>query len=194
MSKQRCSWATTDLSIPYHDSEWGVPEHDDQRLFEFITLEGAQAGLSWETILRKRERYREVLDGFAIERIARYNERKIEKLMADPGIIRNRLKIGSTIDNAKAALIVQREFGSLDAYLWSFVGGTQLRNHWYDSKELPATSDISDVMSRDMRKRGFRFVGSTICYSLMQACGLVNDHLTNCFRYAEIAGPKRRKT
>jgi DNA-3-methyladenine glycosylase I len=186
--KKRCAWAQSELAIPYHDEEWGVPQHDDDRLFEFITLEGAQAGLSWETILRKRVRYREVFDGFAIATVARYHERKIESLLNDAGIVRNRAKIASTIGNARAALAVQREFGSLDAYLWSFVDGVPVVNHWTSSRQLPATSEISDRLSRDLRAREFRFVGSTICYALMQACGLVNDHSTDCFRYRELGG------
>jgi DNA-3-methyladenine glycosylase I len=186
--KKRCAWAQSELAIPYHDEEWGVPLHDDNRLFEFITLEGAQAGLSWETILRKRARYREVFDGFVIAKVARYGERKTETLLSDAGIIRNRAKVASTIGNAKAALAVQREFGSLDTYLWSFVGGVPVVNHRAHVREMPATSDISDRMSRDLRARDFRFVGSTICYALMQACGLVNDHCTDCFRYRELGG------
>jgi DNA-3-methyladenine glycosylase I len=190
--KKRCAWAQSELAIPYHDEEWGVPLHDDTRLFEFITLEGAQAGLSWETILRKRVRYREAFDGFVIAKVARYGERKVETLLNDAGIVRNRAKIASTIGNARAALAVQREFGSLDAYVWSFVGGTPVVNHWAHSGDLPATSEISDRLSCDLRARDFRFVGSTICYALMQACGLVNDHLTDCFRYRELGG--RRKS
>jgi DNA-3-methyladenine glycosylase I len=186
--KKRCAWAQSELGIPYHDEEWGVPLHQDDRLFEFITLEGAQAGLSWETILRKRARYREVFDGFVIAKVARYNERKVETLLSDAGIVRNRAKIASTIGNARAALAVQREFGSLDAYLWSFVGGAPVINHWAHSRDLPATSGISDRMSRDLRARDFRFVGSRICYALMQACGLVNDHCTDCFRYRQLGG------
>jgi DNA-3-methyladenine glycosylase I len=191
--KKRCAWAQSELAIPYHDQEWGVPLHDDNRLFEFITLEGAQAGLSWETILRKRARYREAFDGFVIAKVARYGERKIETLLTDAGIVRNRAKIASTIGNARAALALQREFGSLDAYLWSFVGGAPVVNHWAHSGELPATSEISDRMSRDLRARDFRFAGSTICYALMQACGLVNDHLTDCFRYRELGGGRKSR-
>lgn len=192
--KTRCPWAQSELGIVYHDQEWGVPLHDDDRLFEFVTLEGAQAGLSWETILRKRAHYREVFDGFVIAKVARYGERKIEALLQDAGIVRNRAKIASTIGNAGAALAVQREFGSLDAYLWSFVSGAPIINHRTHANEIPATSDISDRLSRELRARGFRFVGSTICYALMQACGLVNDHYTDCFRYRELGGRRSRKS
>jgi DNA-3-methyladenine glycosylase I len=166
---RRCAWAQSELAIAYHDREWGVPLHDDDRLFEFITLEGAQAGLSWETILRKRAHYREVFDGFAIETVARYGARKVEELLGDPGIIRNRAKVASTIGNAQAVLAVQREFGSLDTYLWSFVEGVPIVNRLRPGDDVPATSEISDRMSRELRRRGLRFVGSTICYALMQA-------------------------
>jgi len=182
----RCSWAHTDLSIPYHDEEWGVPLHDDNRLFEFLILEGAQAGLSWETILRKRARYRVVFDGFDPAVVAGYGARKVEALLGDAGIVRNRAKIASAIGNAQAALPVQREFGSLDTYLWSFVGGAPIVHRLRRTDDIPATNDASDHMSRELRRRGFRFVGSTICYAFMQACGLVNDHRTDCFRYAEL--------
>ena len=182
----RCRWATTDLSIPYHDTEWGVPLHDDQRLFEFLILEGAQAGLSWETILKKRESYRKAFDNFDPERIAKYNAKKLEKLMADPGIIRNRLKVDSAVSNAKAFLEVQDEFGSFDKYIWSFVDGKPRVNKWRGLGDVPASTPQSDAMSKDLKKRGFRFVGSTICYAFMQATGMVNDHALSCFRYREV--------
>ena len=170
----------------YHDEEWGVPVHDDRRLFEFLILEGAQAGLSWETVLRKRERYREVFDGFDASKIARYDARKVGALLNDPGIIRNRLKISSTISNAQAFLEVQREFGSFDAYIWQFTGGKSLRRSRRGQTDVPARTTESDTMSKDLKRRGFRFVGSTICYAFMQATGMVNDHLRTCFRSAEI--------
>jgi DNA-3-methyladenine glycosylase I len=182
----RCPWATSELNIPYHDEEWGVPVHDDRKWFEFLTLEGAQAGLSWDTILKKRARYREVLDGFDPEKVAQYNARKVRALLADPGIIRNRLKIDSTITNARLFLKVQQEFGSFDAYIWRFVDDKPKQNVWKAHRKLPASTPESDTISKDLRKRGFRFVGSTICYALMQATGLVNDHLVTCFRYAEL--------
>jgi DNA-3-methyladenine glycosylase I len=172
--------------IRYHDEEWGVPVHDDRVLFEFLILEGAQAGLSWETVLRKRERYREVFDGFDAARIAKYDASKVRILLADPGIIRNRLKISSTISNAKAFLAVQREFGSFDAYLWQFTGGKTKQRGPHSIKDVPAQTAESDAMSKDLKKRGFRFVGSTICYALMQATGMVNDHMRDCFRCAEL--------
>jgi len=177
---KRCHWATTELSIPYHDNEWGRPSHDDTVLFEFLTLEGAQAGLSWETILRKRERYREVFAGFDPIKVARFTPARVEKLLADPGIIRNRLKIQSAISNARAFLAVQREFGSFDKYVWGFVDGKPIRNTLRDRSDLPATTPISDALSKDLKKRGFRFVGSTICYAFMQAIGMVDDHLVGC--------------
>ena len=170
----------------YHDEEWGVPVHDDRGLFEFLILEGAQAGLSWETVLRKRERYREVFDGFDAFKIAQYDARKVRALLSDPGIIRNRLKISSTISNAQAFLEVQREFGSFDAYIWRFTGGKPLRHARRGPKDVPARTAESDSMSKDLKKRGFRFVGSTICYAFMQATGMVNDHLRTCFRWAEM--------
>ncbi len=172
--------------IRYHDREWGVPVHDDRGLFEFLILEGAQAGLSWETVLRKRQRYREVFDGFDAAKIARYDARKVKALLIDPGIIRNRLKISATISNAQAFLEVQREFGSFDAYLWQFTGGKTLRRVRRSHKDIPASTAESDAMSKDLKKRGFRFVGSTICYALMQATGMVNDHVKGCFRFAEL--------
>jgi DNA-3-methyladenine glycosylase I len=183
----RCRWATTDLSIPYHDTEWGVPLHDDQRLFEFLILEGAQAGLSWETILRKRDSYRAAFDDFDPARVARYTARKVEKLLADPGIVRNRLKVKSAVSNARAFLDVQEEHGSFDAYVWRFVDGKPRVNTWNALGPVPASTPQSDAMSKDLKKRGFRFVGSTICYAYMQATGMVNDHATSCFRYGQVA-------
>ncbi len=182
----RCHWAKNVLNIPYHDEEWGVPIHDEHKWFEFLILEGAQAGLSWDTILKKRARYREVLDGFDPEKVARYGAKKVRTLLADPGIIRNRLKIEATITNARFFLKVQQEFGSFDAYMWRFVDGRAKQNVWKTHGKVPATTPESDAMSKDLRKRGFRFVGSTICYALMQATGLVNDHVVSCFRYAEL--------
>jgi DNA-3-methyladenine glycosylase I len=182
----RCHWANSALNIPYHDSEWGVPLHGDAKLFEFIVLEGAQAGLSWETILRKRARYREVFDGFDAEKVARYDKKKVRQLLADAGIIRNRLKIDSTISNARLFLKLQEEFGTFDAYIWRFVGGRPKQNAWKTHKKVPPRTAESDAMSKDLKKRGFRFVGSTICYAFMQATGMVNDHVVNCFRYQEL--------
>jgi len=178
----RCAWATNPLAIEYHDREWGVPLHDERALFEFLILEGAQAGLSWDTILRKRERYREVFDGFDPARVARYDARKVAKLLADPGIIRNRLKIASAIKNARAFLAVAKEFGSFDAYVWGFVGNTPIVRRRRAVTDLPATSDISDALSKDLKRRGFTFVGSTIMYAFMQAVGMVDDHLATCFK------------
>jgi DNA-3-methyladenine glycosylase I len=183
---KRCHWATSELNIPYHDEEWGVPLHDDQRLFEMLILEGAQAGLSWETVLKKRARYREVFDGFDPTIVSCYDAKKVKALLADPGIIRNRLKVAATIANAKAFLAAQREFGSFDAYVWRFVGGRPKRNAWKVHGGLPAKTAESDALSKDLQKRGFRFVGSTICYAFMQATGMVNDHLVDCFRYREV--------
>ncbi|MCM0083873.1 DNA-3-methyladenine glycosylase I [Geomonas sp. Red32] len=183
----RCSWSGTDpLYREYHDLEWGVPVHDDRRLFEFLTLEGAQAGLSWLTILRKREGYRRAFGGFDPEAVARFGEADFRRLMEEPSIVRNRLKISSTMDNARAFLAIREAFGSFDAYLWRFVDGTTVQNAWRTLSEVPASTPLSDVLSRDLKKRGFRFVGSTICYSLMQAVGLVNDHTTDCFRWKEL--------
>ncbi len=179
----RCAWATNELSIRYHDGEWGVPVHDDRVLFEFLILEGAQAGLSWNTILNKRENYRRAFAEFDPVRVAKFDQRRIEKLLADSGIVRNKLKISSTIDNAKAFLAVQKEFGSFDAYIWQFVAGKPKVNAWTSLKQVPARTAESDAMSKDLKKRGFRFVGSTICYAFMQATGMVNDHLISCFRY-----------
>lgn len=181
----RCTWAKTPLSIDYHDREWGVPVHDDRTLFEFLILEGAQAGLSWETILRKRENYRKAFDNFDPHKVAKYDQRKVQKLLANEGIIRNRLKIGSAICNAKAFLAVQKEFGSFDAYVWQFVNGKPLRRK--RGAPIQVTTAESDTLSRDLQKRGFKFVGSTICYSFMQAVGMVNDHGSKCFRDKEIA-------
>jgi DNA-3-methyladenine glycosylase I len=183
---RRCAWARTDLSIAYHDLEWGVPVHDDRLLFEFLILEGAQAGLSWETILQKRKHYRQVFNDFDPGKVAQYGERKTAELLADPGIIRNRLKIAAAVQNARAFLAVQREFGTFDAYIWQFVGGRPQQNTWRTLQEVPARTRESDTMSHDLVQRGFKFVGSTICYAFMQAIGMVNDHSRDCFRYAEV--------
>jgi DNA-3-methyladenine glycosylase I len=185
-SKKRCRWARTPIEIEYHDQEWGVPLHDDQKLFEFLVLEGAQAGLSWVTILKKREAYRKAFDQFEIAKVARYRPARIEKLLANPGIVRNRLKLESTVLNARYTLAVQQELGSLDAYLWRFVDGRPIRNAWKSLKEVPPTTKQSDAMSKDLRRRGFKFVGSTICYALMQAVGMVNDHTIDCYRHAKL--------
>jgi DNA-3-methyladenine glycosylase I len=179
----RCAWATNELSIRYHDEEWGVPVHDDRTLFEFLILEGAQAGLSWNTILNKRENYRRAFDGFDPKKIARYDRRKITKLLGDASIVRNKLKIAAAVENAKAFLRVQEEFGSFDKYIWQFVGGKPKVNKWRSLRQLPARTAESDAMSKDLLRRGFKFVGSTICYAFMQAVGMVNDHSTDCFRY-----------
>ncbi len=186
MLVKRCHWATSELNIPYHDLEWGVPLHDDRGLFELLILEGAQAGLSWDTVLKKRARYREVFDQFDAEKVARYDKKKVRELLKDVGIIRNKLKIAATISNAQAFLKVQEEFGTFDAYIWRFVGGKPKQNAWKTHSRLPAKTAESDAMSKDLQKRGFRFVGSTICYALMQATGMVNDHLVGCFRYEEL--------
>jgi DNA-3-methyladenine glycosylase I len=185
----RCGWVRADSPayVAYHDHEWGVPVHDDRLLFELLILEGAQAGLSWETILRKRDRYREVYDGFDPARVALFDERRIAQLLADPGIVRNRLKVHASVGNARAFLDVQQEHGGFDAYIWSFVDGRPVQNSWRSLGELPARTPVSDAMSRDLQRRGFKFVGSTICYAFMQAAGLVNDHETGCFRHAEVA-------
>jgi DNA-3-methyladenine glycosylase I len=183
----RCTWASNPLNIKYHDQEWGVPVHDDRVWFEFLILEGAQAGLSWDTILQKRERYRQLLAGFDPSKVVRYDAKKVRSLLRDPGIIRNRLKIRSTITNAKAFLEIQQEFGSFDAFIWNFVGGSPIQNRRSRLKQLPAKTDLSIKLSKDLLKRGFRFVGPTICYAFMQATGLVNDHLTTCFRYKELS-------
>jgi DNA-3-methyladenine glycosylase I len=184
----RCAWAGTDpLYVAYHDDEWGAPVHDDRTLFEFLILEGAQAGLSWSTILKKRDNYRRAFDHFDARKIAHYDARKIARLLADPGIVRNRRKIEAAIQNARAFLAVQREFGSFDAYLWQFVSGRPKRNAWQTLDQIPAQTPESVAMSKDLVKRGFRFVGPTICYALMQAVGMVNDHVESCFRYKEVA-------
>jgi DNA-3-methyladenine glycosylase I len=188
----RCEWAQTEPNLSYHDREWGVPVHDDRLLFEFLTLEGAQAGLSWETILKKREGYRQAFDGFDAERIARYDEGKRATLMMNPGIVRNRLKIASVVVNAQAFLNVQDEFGSFDRYVWSFVDGRPKVNGWTSLSQIPARTPESDAMSKDLIRRGFKFVGSTICYAFMQACGLVNDHIVDCFRYEDLAANERK--
>jgi len=184
---ERCPWAKTELSIAYHDAEWGVPVHDDRLLFEFLVLEGAQAGLSWETILRKRPAYRAAFDRFNIRKVGKYGIRQMNRLLADPGIVRNRLKIVSAVENASAVLAVQSEFGSVDAYLWSFVDGRPRTNYWHTPAQVPARTPEAEAMSRDLLKRGFRFVGPTICYAFMQAVGMVNDHLVSCFRHAELS-------
>ena len=183
----RCQWAQNELNIPYHDQEWGVPVHDEKTWFEFLILEGAQAGLSWDTILRKRVRYRQVFDGFDPAKVARYDNKKVRELLKDEGIIRNKLKIAAAIGNAQAFLKVQEEFGSFDKYVWRFVDGQPKQNAWKTHKRVPAKTPQSDTLSKDLQKRGFRFVGSTICYALMQATGMVNDHLTSCFRYSELS-------
>ena len=180
--KIRCGWASESPNTEYHDQEWGVPVHEDRLLFEMLTLEGAQAGLSWTTILRKRENYRKAFAGFDPRKVARFDKKKIERLMKDPGIVRNRLKIESTVSNAKSFLLVQREFGSFDKYIWQFVGGKPLIRRPKSMGAVPAKTAESDAMSKDLKKRGFRFVGSTICYAFMQACGLTNDHLQSCFK------------
>ena len=187
----RCHWAQNEWNIAYHDEEWGVPVHDDKKWFEFLILEGAQAGLSWDTILRKRARYRQVLDGFDPEKVARYDAKKVRALLADPGIIRNRLKIASTISNARLFMKVQEEFGSFDAYIWRFVNGRPKQNAW--KRKIPARTKESDALSKDLARRGFRFVGSTICYALMQATGMVNDHVVTCYRYNSLRGSDRAR-
>jgi len=193
--KQRCGWAKGELYETYHDTEWGVPLHDDQALFEFLVLEGAQAGLSWSTILNKRENYRKAFSGFDARKVAKYGEDKIAKLLENPGIVRNKLKVHSAVTNAKAFLAVQKEFGTFDAYIWSFVGGKPIQNRWETIKDVPPRTKESDAMSKDLRKRGFAFVGSTICYAHMQATGMVNDHIITCFRHKEVsnAGLPARK-
>ena len=184
----RCAWATTEAAITYHDEEWGVPVHNDRVLFEFLILEGAQAGLSWNTILKKRENYRKAFDGFRAEKIARYGKRDVQRLLRNDGIVRNRLKIAAAITNAKNFLAVKKEFGSFDAYLWSFVGGAPIQNRWRMLTNVPARTAQSDALSRDLLGRGFKFVGSTICYAFMQATGMVNDHVVPCPRHAELSG------
>jgi DNA-3-methyladenine glycosylase I len=184
---RRCAWATDPLSVLYHDKEWGAPVHKDRQLFELLILEGAQAGLSWITILKKRPAYRAAFDRFDPRKVAQYDEAKIAALLANDGIVRNRLKVRAAVQNAQAFLAVQKEFGSFDQYVWQFVGGSPLRNRWRHTQDLPARTAHSDAMSKDLVKRGFKFVGSTICYAFMQATGMVNDHLTDCFRYRELS-------
>ncbi len=185
--KNRCTWCSSDpLYVSYHDEEWGAPVHEDRLLFEFLVLEGAQAGLSWLTILRKRENYRKAFDDFECERVAKYTGHDVTRLLSDSGIVRNRLKIESAIRNARGVLEIQNEWGSLNAYLWRYVDGVPRQNMWTSMTELPVTTETSDIMSKDLKKRGFNFVGSTICYAFMQAVGMVNDHTTDCFRYSEI--------
>ena len=186
-SKPRCTWASDELSVVYHDEEWGVPVHDDRRFFEFLILEGAQAGLSWITILKKRPAYRAAFDRFDPRKVARYDDAKIAALLANDGIVRNRLKVRAAVRNAQAFLALQKEFGSFDEYVWQFVGGKPLINRRRRHGDLPARTEQSDAMSKDLAKRGFTFVGSTICYAFMQATGMVNDHLVDCFRYKELA-------
>ncbi len=186
---QRCEWVPDDpLYIEYHDKEWGVPVHDDRSLFEFMILEGVQAGLSWSTVLKKRAHYRQVYDNFHVLKVANYDHKKITSLLNDPGIIRNRLKVNAAVQNAKAFMDIQTEFGSFDRYIWNFVGNAPLMNHWKNLREVPSKTAISDAMSKDLKKRGFKFVGSTICYAFMQAVGMANDHTVDCFRYGELKG------
>jgi DNA-3-methyladenine glycosylase I len=184
---ERCTWASNELSTKYHDEEWGKPVHDDRVWFEFLILEGAQAGLSWDTILQKRERYRKVFSGFDPAKVARFDKKKVRGLLRDPGIVRNRLKIAATIANAKAFLEIQKEYGSFDKYIWQFVGGKPVQNKWKSHKQVPAKTPLSIALSKDLLKHGFRFVGPTICYAFMQATGLVNDHLVNCHRFRELS-------
>jgi len=186
---KRCEWAkaTNPLYVAYHDDEWGVPAHDDRHLFEMLVLEGAQAGLAWETILNKRQTYRRAFDAFDVRRVARYDARKVAVLLGDAGIVRNRLKVAAAITNAQAFLVVQKEFGTFDAYLWRFVSGTPKQNNWQTLRDIPPRTAESDALSKDLARRGFKFVGSTICYAYMQAVGLVNDHIEVCFRYREVA-------
>jgi DNA-3-methyladenine glycosylase I len=185
---RRCKWVPEGdaLYLAYHDEEWGVPSHDDRRLFEMVILEGAQAGLSWSTILRKRERYRTVFAGFDAAKVARFTPARVERLLADPGIVRNRAKVEAAVGNARATLEVAGGFGSLEIYLWRFVDGKPIRNRWQTLDEIPAETDVSQAMSKDLKRRGFRFVGPTICYAFMQAVGMVNDHVTSCFRWSEV--------
>jgi DNA-3-methyladenine glycosylase I len=193
MSKQRCPWPTDELYCEYHDLEWGMPNHEDRHLFEMLILEGAQAGLSWSTILRKRNSYREAYHQFDAERIARYSDRDVQRLLADSGIVRNRLKVAASIQNAKSFLAVRDEFGSFDAYIWRFVEGKPIQNAWRKMSDVPARTAESDAMSKDLLGRGFKFVGSTICYAYMQAVGMVNDHLVDCFRYREVKKRGKRR-
>lgn len=183
---RRCSWARSELAISHHDREWGVPQHDDHILFEFLILEGAQAGLSWETILRKRENYRKAFDVFNPAKVAKYDARKTAKLLNDAGLIRNRLKIDAAIQNAQSFLLVQKEYGAFDVFLWEFVDGEPIQNRWSSTKRIPPRTALSELLSKDLRKRGFKFVGSTICYAFMQAVGMVNDHTVDCFRHGEV--------
>ena len=183
---QRCHWAQSELAIAYHDQEWGVPVHDDRKLFEFIVLDGAQAGLSWEIILRKREAFRAAFDNFDPRKVACYTPARIERLLTNPGIVRNRLKVVAAVTNARQFLEVQSEFGTFDRFIWQFVDGQTRHNRWRTPRQVPAHTPKSDAMSKELRRRGFKFVGSTICYAFMQAAGLVNDHLTGCFRYGEL--------
>ena len=185
--KQRCGWVGSNLMITYHDDEWGVPVHDDRKLFEFLLLDGAQAGLSWETILKKRENYRSAFDAFDPETIAGYDDEKTRQLLANPGIVRNRQKVASAVKNARAFLEVQAEFESFDAYIWGFVDGETIQNNWLTLSEIPAKTAESEAMSKDLKRRGFGFVGPTICYAFMQAAGMVNDHTVDCYRHAECA-------
>jgi DNA-3-methyladenine glycosylase I len=188
--RMRCSWAGDDpMMVAYHDEEWGVAVHDDRLLFEFLVLEGAQAGLSWSTILKKRDNYRAAFDNFEPEKVATYGEDKIGQLLQDPGIIRNRLKIRSAVTNARAVLAIRKEFGSFNDYIWRLVGNRTIQNSWGELKEIPARTPEAEAMSKDLKKRGFTFVGPTICYAFMQAVGMVNDHTTNCFRYQELGAP-----
>lgn len=191
--KSRCGWAASEPNLKYHDEEWGVPQHDDRLLFELLILEGAQAGLSWTTILNKREHYRVAFNGFDPTRVARYSEAKTARLLADSGIVRNRAKIAASVQNAKAVLAIQKEFGSFDAYIWQFVDGHPRQNAWSSIQRLPAQTPESEKMSKDLLKRGFRFVGPTICYAFMQAAGLVNDHVVDCYRYKQIQLLAERK-
>jgi DNA-3-methyladenine glycosylase I len=192
---KRCEWAPVDnpLYLAYHDEEWGVPSHDDRHLYEMLTLEGAQAGLSWSTILRKREGYRKAFAEFDARKVARFDSRKVERLLQDPGIVRNRLKVESTVNNAKRVLETREEFGSLDAYIWQFVDGAPIVGRFRKLSDLPAETAESKAMSKDLKRHGFRFVGPTVCYAFMQAVGLVNDHVTSCFRYRELAPPTKRR-
>jgi DNA-3-methyladenine glycosylase I len=190
-SRQRCSWARDGLDLRYHDEEWGVPVHDDRRLFEFLILEGAQAGLSWSTILKKRPAYRKAFDRFDPARVARYTPGDVARLLADPGIVRNRAKIAASIANAAAFLATQRAHGSFDAYIWGFVGGAPVQNAWRSTQKHPTETETSRAMSKDLRQRGFRFVGPTICYAFMQATGMVNDHVVECFRWRALSPPRR---
>jgi DNA-3-methyladenine glycosylase I len=194
-TRERCPWPGTEpLYVAYHDEEWGTPVHDDRTHFEFIVLDGAQAGLSWYTILRKRENYRKAFAGFDPRKVARFDEDRIEQLLLDPGIVRNRQKVVSAVGNARAFLAVQKEFGGFDAYVWSFVGGKTIVNEWRSLREIPAKTPESEAMSKDLIARGFRFVGPTICYAYMQAAGMVNDHLVGCFRHREVAAPGPRRS